>query len=709
MRQILQNLKNGETNIVETPIPANINRNLLIKSSKTVVSLGTERMLIEFGKSSYWGKARQQPDKVKEVLDKINTDGIVTTFESVQSKLEQPIPLGYCNAGVVVNSLSNDFKAGERVISNGSHADFVRVPENLCAKIPDNVDDESAAFTVLGSIALQGVRLLRPTIGETVVVTGLGLIGLIAVQILKANGCRVLGIDYDAKKCSLAREFGAETINLSLNEDPLAVAKSFSRGKGVDAVLITASTDSNEPMSQAANMLRKRGRIVLVGVVGLELSRAELYEKEISFQVSCSYGPGRYDTNYEEGGNDYPIGFVRWTEQRNFEAILDMLAEKTLNVEPLITHRFDFEDAIEAYNHLDNSDSLGILLNYSDVEVRTDVNKVQLKENVSFQMGQDIVCGFLGAGNYASRVLIPAFKRADVRLETLVTSGGLNSRIHGEKNGFYIASTDEAAVFDNEIINTVVIATRHNLHADQVVNALQKNKNVFVEKPLAITLDQIDRIETTYNSLKSKKPRIMVGFNRRFSPYINKIKSLLMKQSSPKIFVMTVNAGEIPKDHWTQDSMVGGGRIIGEVCHFIDLLRFLAGSKISGFTATKIGDAPGLETRNDKVSITLSFADGSIGTIHYLSNGGKSFPKERLEVFSNGAVLQLNNFRELKGYGWKGFTRKRSLSQKKGQVECVDAFVKSINSGGDATIPFEELIEISRICIEISNEIDGQR
>ncbi|MDA9321684.1 bi-domain-containing oxidoreductase [Gammaproteobacteria bacterium] len=707
MRQILQNLKNGETNIVETPIPSNLNGNLLIQSNKTVVSVGTERMLIEFGKSSYWGKARQQPDKVKQVLDKVKTDGIVSTFESVKSKLEQPIPLGYCNAGVVINSLSKDFKVGERVISNGSHADFVRVPENLCAKIPDNVDDESAAFTVIGSIALQGVRLLNPTIGETVVVTGLGLIGLMAVQILKANGCRVLGIDYDAKKCSLAQGFGAETVNLGLNEDLLAYAKSFSRGNGIDAVLITASTDSSEPMSQAANMLRKRGRIVLVGVVGLELSRAELYEKEISFQVSCSYGPGRYDSNYEEEGNDYPIGFVRWTEQRNFEAILDMLANKTLNVKPLVTHRFEFKDAIQAYTHLNSSDSLGILLDYSDSASHSNGNEILLKENIPFQEGQDIVCGFLGAGNYASRILIPAFKQANVRLETIVTSGGLNSRIHGERNGFYIASTDEAAVLESESINTIIIATRHNLHADQVINALQKNKNVFVEKPLAITLDEIERIETTYNSFETKKPRLMVGFNRRFSPYVNKIKSLLANQSSPKIFVMTVNAGDIPKDHWTQDSEVGGGRIIGEACHFVDLLRFLAGSKIAEFKTVKIGDVPGIDTRNDKVSITLSFVDGSMGTIHYLSNGGQSFPKERLEVFCGGAVLQLNNFRELKGYGWKGFRKKRTLSQKKGQVECVDAFVKSISSGGDSPIPFEELLEVSRICIEISNEIDA--
>ena len=708
MRQILQSLKNGDTSVVEVPTPQNLAGNLLIQSNISLVSAGTERMLVDFGKANYLAKARQQPDKVKQVLDKIKTDGVLATVDSVKSKLNQPIPLGYCNAGVIVDSHSNDFVVGERVVSNGAHADFVRVPENLCAKIPDNVDDESASFTVIGAIALQGIRLISPSIGETVVVTGLGLIGLIAVQILRANGCRVLGIDYDANKCALAQKFGAQTVNLGCKEDPITVAKSFSRGRGVDAVLITASTDSSEPMSQAANMLRKRGRIVLIGVVGLELSRADLYEKEISFQVSCSYGPGRYDPSYEEGGNDYPIGFVRWTEQRNFEAVLDMLSDGNLDVKPLITHRFELGDATTAYNYLDSADALGILLSYGDTKASVQSNEIELRERLPLQAGQTVVAGFMGAGNYASRVLIPAFRRKNVRLQTLVTSAGLNSRIHGSKNEFFVASTDEASILESESINTTIIATRHDLHADQVIAALQANKNIFVEKPLAITLEQLDQIETTYNGLGPNKPRLMVGFNRRFSPFTSKLKSLLLNQPVPKVFVVTINAGEIAKDHWTQDSRVGGGRIIGEACHFIDLLRFIVGSKIVGFTATKIGDVPGVETRDDKVSITLSFLDGSLGTIHYLSNGGQSFPKERLEVFCNGAVLQLNNFRELKGYGWKGFRKKTSLSQQKGQVECVDAFVKSIENGGAAPIPIAELLEVSRICIEISNKLDRQ-
>jgi predicted dehydrogenase/threonine dehydrogenase-like Zn-dependent dehydrogenase len=704
LKQILQDLRNGETRIEEVPAPTNAIGNILIKTNKSVVSAGTERMLVNFGKANYIDKARQQPDKVKQVFNKVKTDGLIPTIEAVSSKLDQPLPLGYCNAGTVIDSDVPGFKIGDRVISNGNHSEIVRVTGNLCAKIPDNVDDESASFTVLGSIALQGIRLICPTIGETVVVSGLGLIGLMAVQILKANGCRVLGIDYDENKCALAREFGAETVNLSLNEDPLIIANSFSKGRGIDAVLITAATDSNEPMSQAANMLRKRGRIVLVGVVGLELSRADLYEKEITFQVSCSYGPGRYDSEYEENGKDYPIGFVRWTEQRNFEAILDMLSTKSLDIKSLVTHRFEFEDALAAYKELNNNKALGIVLSYNQEIINTNKSIVLNNESENYKPN-DVICGFLGGGNYASRVLIPAFKKAGAKMETIVTSLGINSSIQGKKNKFNVASTIESDVLNSKMINTVVIATRHNLHASQIKKALKEQKNIFVEKPLALTLDEVNEIEKAYDFNKEAKPRLMVGFNRRFSPHIIKAKSLLSSQDGPKVFVMTVNAGDIPFDHWTQDHDVGGGRIIGEGCHFIDLLRYLAGSTIVSFSVARIGDCPGIKVRNDKVSITLNFENGSFGTIHYLANGGKAFPKERLEIFCNDAVLQLDNFKKMKGYNWKGFKRMNLLSQDKGQLNCVKAFVNSIKDGKDTPISFNEVIEVAKISIQISNQL----
>lgn len=703
MLQILQDLKNGETRLVEVPKPSSSAGNLLIKTRKSVVSAGTERMLVDFGKASYIDKARKQPDKVKQVLTKAKTDGLWPTIEAVTSKLEQPLPLGYCNAGVVIQSDFAGYKAGDRVISNGHHAEVVRVPGNLCAKIPDNVDDDTAAFTVLGAIALQGVRLVAPTIGETIVVSGLGLIGLLAVQILKANGCKVLGIDFDEHKCALARQFGAATVNLSAGEDPLSVANSFSRGRGIDGVLITAATDSNEPMSQAAHMLRKRGRIVLVGVVGLELSRADLYEKEITFQVSCSYGPGRYDSQYESRGTDYPIGFVRWTEQRNFEAVLDMMSDGTLDISPLITHRFEFLDALMAYDQLNNPKALGILLSYGVEHEDVSSQDVVISKNNRNFRSDSVICGFLGGGNYASRVLIPAFKKSGAHLETLVTSRGVNSSVQGKKNGFNIASTSEKSVLESKIIDTVVIATQHNLHAPQVIKCLREQKHIFVEKPLAITLDELKEVREVYESIEGDRPKLMVGFNRRFSPHITKMKSLLSLQEGPKIFVMTVNAGEIPKEHWTQEPSVGGGRIVGEGCHFIDLLRFLSGSKICGFSATQLGEFPGVAVRSDKISITLRFEDGSFGTIHYLSNGGKMFPKERLEVFCNDAVLQLDNFKKMKGYGWKGFNRMNLFAQNKGQHNCVNAFVAAIKGGEEAPISFDEIFEVSKISIEISN------
>ncbi|WP_036801380.1 bi-domain-containing oxidoreductase [Photobacterium marinum] len=701
MKQVLQNIANGETSLVDVPCPQSKNNNLLISTSKTLVSAGTERMLIDFGKANWLDKARQQPDKVKMVLDKVKTDGLMPTVDAVRSKLDQPLPLGYCNVGTVLDNGNSEFEVGTRVVSNGNHAEVVRVPKNLCAKVPDNVDDESASFTVLGAIALQGVRLVQPTLGECVVVTGLGLIGLVTIQLLKANGCRVLGIDFDSSKCDLARQLGAETVDLSKGEDPIKAAEAFSRGRGVDAVIITASTKSNEPVSQAATMCRKRGRIVLVGVVGLELSRADFFEKELTFQVSCSYGPGRYDTEYEDKGNDYPVGFVRWTEQRNFEAVLDMMSTGALDVKPLITHRFSINDALEAYQCLDDRSSLGIVLDYPNDNVESLTQRsVNLNVGVSHS-ASDAVCAFVGAGNYASRVLMPAFKSAGAKLDTVVTSAGVSAVHHGDKQGFAKASTDFNEVISDSAVNTVVIATQHNLHAEQTIAALKAEKHVFVEKPLALKESEIDEIEAAYNSSETL-PKVMVGYNRRFAPNVLKMKELLSSVKGPKTFIMTMNAGDIPAEHWTQDPNVGGGRIIGEACHYIDLMRHLAGCKITGFNAMCMGDAPGVAVREDKASITLSFEDGSIGTIHYFANGGKAFPKERIEVFANDAVLQLDNFRKLIGFGWKGFTKQKLMSQDKGQDNCSKAFIESIQQGKPSPISFDEIIEVARVSCQVA-------
>jgi predicted dehydrogenase/threonine dehydrogenase-like Zn-dependent dehydrogenase len=706
MKQILQNMSTGETRLVEVPVPQYSNNDLLIQSTTSLISIGTERMLVEFGKANMLSKARQQPEKVKMVLEKVKTDGIAITFDAIKSKLDQPLALGYCNVGVVgvTGKEVVAFKEGDRVASNGSHAEVVAVSQNLCAKIPDSVSDEMASFTVLASIGLEGIRLAAPTLGESFVVTGLGLIGLLTVQLLRAQGCRVLGIDFDETKLTLARKFGAETVSLAKGENPVDAGFAFSRRRGVDGVLICASAKSSDPVSQAARMCRKRGRIVLVGVTGLELNRSDFYEKELSFQVSCSYGPGRYDSNYEDKGQDYPVGFVRWTEQRNFEAVLDMMAEGKLDIQPLISHRYLFSEAVSAYQTLsDDKQALGILLQYEDKkneELFTDTVILSKREKIT--AGRP-VCGFIGAGNYASRILIPAFAKAGAQLHTIVSGGGISATHHGEKNGFQKAASDVTAILDEQEINSVAIVTRHNSHARFVMKALQAGKHIFVEKPLCLTLEELDKIRDAYNSTSGLL--LMVGFNRRFAPQIIKMKELLEPVRKPKVFIMTMNAGAIPADTWIQDTAVGGGRIIGEACHYIDLMRYFVGSEVVSVQARRIGDHPAVAVTEDKTSITLGFADGSFGTIHYLANGGKAFPKERIEVFAGDGVLQLDNFRKLKGYGWNNFKKMNLMRQDKGQTACAAAFLAAIEKGAEAPIPFEELIEVSEISIKVAEQL----
>jgi predicted dehydrogenase/threonine dehydrogenase-like Zn-dependent dehydrogenase len=703
LKQILQSLKTGTTEVANVPIPDVQAGQLLVKSSRTLVSAGTERMLIEFGKAGWLEKARQQPDKVAMVLRKIRTDGLMPTVEAVFNKLDQPLPLGYCNVGVVakVGAGLFGFTEGERVASNGKHADFVCVPATLCAKVPANVSDDEAVFAVVGAIALQGIRLVNPTLGETVVVTGLGLIGLITVQLLRAHGCRVLGLDFDPVKLKLAAEFGAEVVDLGKGEDPLAKAEVFSRGRGVDAVIVTAATKSSEPMHQAAQMCRKRGRIVLVGVTGLELSRDDFFKKELTFQVSASYGPGRYDPNYEDKGQDYPFAFVRWTAQRNFEAVLDMMADGRLNVRSLITHRFAVNDAERAYEVVGGSEpSLGILLEYAAESFVAAGQTVRLaRRDTGAAILSPVSVSVIGAGAYAAGVLLPAFAATGVRMRCVASNNGVTGLHAGRKFHFEETTTDvERLMMDSET-NLVVIATRHDSHASLVCRALSAGKHVFVEKPLALTLGEVDEIERVYQSrLDQNRPALlMVGFNRRFAPHVQKIKRLLGSVASPKTFVMTVNAGQIPVEHWTQDVHVGGGRIAGEACHFIDLLRHLAGSPIAEQSIVYL-DAQTADT----ATISLKFSDGSLGAIHYVATGNKSFPKERLEVFAAGRVLQLDNFRVLRGFGWKGFSKQKLWRQDKGQRDCVQAFIDALRQNTETPIPASELFEVARVTIQLA-------
>jgi predicted dehydrogenase/threonine dehydrogenase-like Zn-dependent dehydrogenase len=714
VKQILQNLGNGQTELVEVPAPAARPGSALIRTRASVVSIGTERMLVDFGQAGLLQKARQQPEKVKQVLEKIGADGLLPTIDAVRAKLDRPIALGYCNVGEVIECgpafAEAGIAVGDRVVSNGPHAEVVCVPINLCARVPDNVPDETAAFTVLGAIALQGVRLLQPTLGECVAVTGLGAIGLLAVQILQAQGCRVLAIDFDSRRCEIARRFGAETVDLSMGADPVEAGLSFSGGKGIDGVLITASTRSNDPVHQAASMCRQRGRIVLVGVVGLELSRADFYEKELTFQVSCSYGPGRYDSDYEEKGRDYPIGFVRWTEQRNFEAVMGLMAAGKIDVGPLITHRFPFRDAIEAYEAIHDSAALGIVLEYEQGRESTGaVSRVialqaARKETTRSSTARPVI-GFIGAGGFSAQTLLPALKTTETRLKTIVSARGVTGTHLGRKFGFEISATETDSVFADPEISGVIIATRHDSHARYVIKALQSGKGVFVEKPLCLNSEELEAIIAAHG--EASLPFLMVGFNRRFAPQIEKMKQLLAASHEPKTMIMTVNAGIVPADHWIHDPVVGGGRIIAEGCHFIDLLRFLAGSPMTTVQALPLGKST--TPSQDTTTLNLKFDDGSIGTIHYLANGHKSFPKERLEVFCAGRILQLDNFRRLTGFGWKGFSKLNLWRQDKGHAAEMKAFVDALAHGQESPIPLSEIVEVTRATFQATQAAAGDR
>ena len=697
------------TEIADVPQPKINENQLMVRSTVSLVSNGTEKMLIEFGKGGYLQKAKSQPDKVKQVLDKLRTDGIVQTIETVQRKLEQPLPLGYCNVGVVEETglHINRFKNGDRVVSNGYHAEFVAVSENLCAKIPDNVSDTEAAFTVLGSIALQGIRLSRPTLGETFAVFGLGIIGLLAVQILRANGCKVIAIDPNGSRRAMAERFGAKALcpeKVNFLEQMISLS---SNGMGVDGVIITAATKSDVLIHQAAYVSRKRGRIILVGVVGLNLRRDDFYEKELTFQVSCSYGPGRYDSQYEEKGIDYPQSFVRWTEQRNFQAILQLMSDKKIDVSNLVSHNFKIENGVEAMDVLlKDKNALGIILNYPKVgSSRVSPQTVELPKHDVNRCGKSLnlaTVGVIGAGNYSSGMLIPAFSKTNAKLHTLVSKGGVTSYFHGKRYKFSNASTDIHDTYLNEEINTIVVATRHDQHFSQVISALQHEKHVYCEKPLCLNEKQLEEIRI----LKSKKSdlKLMVGFNRRFSPAIKHIKQNLLPLSEKKSFVYNINAGYIEPNHWIHDQNIGGGRLIGEACHFVDLLQHLTDSSVSTANIISLDQVSNFKS-TDTLSIQLKFEDGSIGVINYFSNGNKSLPKEKLDIYCGGRVITMNNYRSIKYYGFPHVKNKRFYTVDKGQKNCVAEFIRSIEEDTNQPIDFQDIVENHKILFYLNSNL----
>jgi predicted dehydrogenase/threonine dehydrogenase-like Zn-dependent dehydrogenase len=689
MKQIIQDLNNGDTILEEVPAPVVKPGQLLIQTKRSLVSLGTERMLVDFGKSNLFQKAMQQPDKVKEVITKIGTDGLMPTVNAVFNKLGQPLPLGYCNVGkvIAVGKGVDEFSVGDRVASNGPHAEYVCVPKNLVAKIPDGVSDDEAAFTVIGAIGLQGIRLANPTFGETVVVVGLGLIGLITAQLLKANGCKVIGFDFDAAKVLLAKSFGIDAVNPGEGIDQVDYIRNATQNVGADAIIITASNKSNEIISQSAKMSRKRGRIILVGVIGLDISRADFFEKELTFQVSCSYGPGRYDDNYEQKGMDYPLPFVRWTEKRNFESILQALAQKSLNVLPLITEKVALADFQQIYADLTKSKSIASILVYPENESQPNRN-VQIVSN-GFIAGKGTV-GIIGAGNFTSAMILPCLKKSNAKLKYISSAGGLTGTTLAKKYTISNSTTDNKLILEDKEVDLVLIMTRHNAHARLVVEALQAGKHVFVEKPLALNMEELNGVIEAYE--RSGKT-VTVGFNRRFAPLAIQMKKLLGGGETPLNISATMNAGYIPSNFWVHDLETGGGRIIGEACHFIDLISFLTGSKVVAVCMNAMGINP--EENTDNASILLKYENGTNAVINYFANGSKAYSKERVEVYHQERTLVMDNWRKLSGYGFKNFSS-ASSGQDKGHQSQFNLLIESVTKGGSQLIPIDQIINTTK-------------
>lgn len=695
MQQIIQDLKSGDTLLIEVPVPRVGSGKVLIKTHRTLVSLGTEKMLVSFGQANLLDKARSQPEKVKQVIDKMKTDGIQPTLEAVFRKLGTPLPLGYSQAGEVVEVGKGvtEFSPGDRVVSNGNHAEYVAVPKNLVAKIPDGVSFEEASFTVVGAIGLQGIRLVQPALGETVAVIGMGLIGLITTQLLKANGCKVVGFDLDEDKLKRAESYGITAVN-SGKQDPVRFMEEFTGQVGADAVIITASTKSNTVIKQAANMSRKRGRIVLVGVIGLDIDRADFYEKELSFQVSCSYGPGRYDEEYEQRGNDYPLPFVRWTEKRNFEAVLEAIRNGSLDVQSLITERVKLEDYLQIYGDMGAGNSIASILEYPEADsyqLTADSCTISLP-NIEIKSSKGTLA-IIGAGNFTQAMILPSLDKAGASMKYIVSSGGLSSTTLAKKYGVPNSTTDLDQVLSDEEVDGVVITTQHNLHAGMTIQALKAGKQVFVEKPLALKPEELEDIIT---AVEETGNTVTVGFNRRFSPHAEKMRALVGERPGPMNIIATMNAGHIPPEVWVHDLESGGGRIVGEACHYVDLITYLTGSKVVEVSMQAMGTDP--KENTDNASIHLKYENGSLGVINYFANGHKSYSKERLELYYQGKNLVMDNFRRLDGYGiGGGFSSKiLKIKQDKGHHKQFKLLTKRWKEGGEPLIPFDEIVNTTR-------------
>jgi len=711
MKQLLQQVSGGEIEVVDVPAPKLLAGCVLVRTAASLVSVGTERASSEFARKNLLQKARMRPDLVREVWNKVRRDGVAPAVAAVRSRMDQPSAPGYSSAGTVVavGAGVTDIRPGDRVACAGAghavHAEFACIPRLLLARIPPDspvsVSFDHAAATTVGAVALHGVRTADVKLGDIVGVIGLGLLGQLTAQILKAAGCRVVGTDIDRGRVDLALRLGADAASES-STGFLDACMQQSGGRGVDAVLIAAQTPSSDPVNLAAEVARDRAVVVAVGTVGMALERRTFYEKELDFRVSRSYGPGRYDAAYEQKGVDYPIGYVRWTETRNMEAFLQLLADAKVDVGALITHRFPIDQAQSAYDLItgkSQQDFLGVLITYPELAEET--RRVTVAWNGranAVAAANSVAIGLLGAGNFATSTLLPAIKRVGgVTLVGVCAANGSHSHHTAKKFGFHYSATDEDSLIGDAAINTIVVATRHHLHARQVLAALKSGKHVFCEKPLCLNEDElrdivrVSEVEQAEDQQPAGKPLLMVGFNRRFAPLALRLKSFLRGIHEPLALHYRVNAGFIPADHWLNDPEQGGGRVIGEVCHFVDFLTFLVGAAPIEVQAHSLAN-PG-KYSNDNVVSSLCFADGSQGTISYLANGDKSYSKERVEVFGGGAVAVLEDFRRLE-LVFRGRKQVfRSLwRQDKGHRGEWEAFITAVRTGGDSPLPLEEIV-----------------
>lgn len=706
MKQLLQNLRDGKTEVAEVPCPKPRHGTALIRTGASLVSAGTERMVVEFAEKNLLGKARSRPDLVRQVLDKARREGLLPTIQAAFSRLDQPMVLGYSSAGTIValGSGMEGFQVGDRVACAGGnfavHAEYAVVPRNLIARLPDTVDFDSAAFTTLGAIAMHGFRLAQPQLGERVAIIGLGLLGLLSAGIARAAGCSVFGVDLDPQRVARAKASGYTAVQRGHAEE---AGRVFSQGQGFDVVLICADSRSNDPIELAGQMARDRGRVIAVGAVGLSIPRKVYYEKELFFQVSRSYGPGRYDAGYEERGQDYPLGFVRWTEGRNLESFVALLGSGQIDVHPLISHHFAIEDASRAYELITGKirePFLGVLLTYPNAETAEPVTRVHLTtEGARVPAGGEPALGVLGAGNYATAVFLPTISKVGgVRKAVIASASGLTARHAAQKFGFQDASSSEQEILESPDIQVVAILTRHQHHARQSLTALRNGKHVYCEKPLAITVESMQELAGALAA--EQLPLLTVGFNRRFAPFAIRMNEFLAESSEPFVAHYRVNAGAIPLNHWVHDPNQGGGRIIGEGCHFIDFLTYLAGAAPVAVSAHAMPDLG--KYQQDNISITLTFPNGSIGTIAYLANGDKSFPKEYVEVFRGGRVAVLDDFRrlELVENGRRRVLQAR-LGQDKGHHGAWSAFLNAVRQGGQPPIPYQQLIGVTQAAFAV--------